>query len=374
MEIKIINKTNWNNVYAKLYKKCRRTNILVKLEFENGVCKLNVDLDKYRYLFLLDNESNSTEIIILSENLDTISLEYNPNKECFDAYLVNSHISKYSQVESYLLKDEKNLYYREDKSKIIDVLLPNNYSKDKKYGLLLMFDGQNLYDKRNVGDYTKLNDPYGSWQVDVSMASLTKHFPNEEYIVVGIENTDFMRMNELMMNGDFGPLRDKKIVGKYPFVGYLDNLDDFINETVIPFIKEKHNIDENKMGISGSSCGGVACHYVGLKNLGKYKFILCYTPASALYNDYSWDLFYKKLDFHNNKEKLPFFYYFQGKKDALEKQLAKGNANLIQLLLYNGYNSDLLSQYIEPKAYHNETAWRYAFNYMIYKTHQKLNK
>ena len=237
-----------------------------------------------------------------------------------------------------------------------------------------MFDGQNLFDKRNVGDYTTLNDPYGSWQVDVSMESVKKHVPNTDYIVVGIENADFMRMNELMVNETFGIIRDKKELHGYPFVGYLDNLNDFINETLFSFICQNFSIDMNKVGIAGSSCGGIASHYVGLKNLGLYKFILCYTPASGLYEDVSWDNFYKRLNLKENHDKLPYFYYFQGKKDPLEKLLTKANKNLIQMLLENGYDDSLIDIYMEPKAFHNETAWRYAFNYMILKTFNKINK
>ena len=105
MQIKIINKTNWENVYAKLYRKCRRTNVVIKLEFMNNECLLDVDLNKYRYLFLqndniITKQTIRTEIIILSQNLDTISLEYNPNKECYDAYLINKDVTSYEQVES----------------------------------------------------------------------------------------------------------------------------------------------------------------------------------------------------------------------------------------------------------------------------------
>lgn len=372
MQIKIINKTNWENVYAKLYKRCRRTNETIKLEFTENESILDVNLDKWLYLFLNNGNDISTEIIILSENIDSISLEYNPQKECYDAYLINKN-QTYSKVLNFALKDDKNLYYRPDKSKNIHIYLPHDYNENKKYGLLIMFDGQNLFDKRNVGNYTSLNDPYGSWQVETSMEHAKKIIPNE-YIVVGIENADDIRMNELMMNKNFGTLRDKKVLEGYPFVGYLDNLDDFINETLFPFLNNKFSIDMNNLGIAGSSCGGVACHYVGLKNLGKYKFILCYTPASGLYDDIAWDNFYKKINLNNNTDKLPFFYYFQGKKDPLEKLLAKANKNLVLTLLNNGYKEDMIETYIEPKAFHNETAWRYAFNYMILKTLYKINK
>jgi hypothetical protein len=112
--------------------------------------------------------------------------------------------------------------------------------------------------------------------------------------------------------------------------------------------------------------GGLGCHYIGLKNLGKYKFILCYTPASALVVDSAWINFYNRLDFKNNLEKLPLFYFFQGINDDLEKILYQGNINLTKNMVNAGYPKELIKEYIEPNAMHNEVAWRYAFNYMIY--------
>ena len=63
--------------------------------------------------------------------------------------------------------------------------------------------------------------------------------------------------------------------------GYIDYLDAFINETLLPFISKKYSIDLNNVGISGSSMGGLGCHYIGLKNLGKYKFILSADGTTA---------------------------------------------------------------------------------------------
>ena len=271
----------------------------------------------------------------------------------------------YDEAFSVVLKDEKNLFFREDKSKKIDIIVPKNYDKNKSYGLLLMFDGQNLYDKENCGDYTDKNDPYGSWQVDVSMSMLAKN-KDLEFIVVGIEHTDILRTNELITPASFGQLKDDGLIQECEKEGYIDYLDSFINETLLPYIYNKYNIDKQNIGISGSSMGGLGCHYIGLKNLGKYHFILCYTPASALIEDCAWDKFYKKLDLTNNQEKLPIFYFFQGKNDDLEKLLYLGNCNLTNLMIKNGYDTRLIKTYIEESAMHNEVAWRYAFNYMIY--------
>ena len=230
-----------------------------------------------------------------------------------------------------------------------------------------MFDGQNLYDKNVSGNYTDKNDPYGSWQVDVSMSMLNKN-KNLDFIVVGIEHTDILRSNELLTPASFGNMRNKDLLEENERIGYIDHLDDFINQTLFPYLIKEYNIDLENVGISGSSMGGLGCHYIGLKNLGKYKFILCYTPASALIVDEAWINFYNNLDFNNNLDKLPLFYFFQGRNDDLEKILYQGNINLINNLVNAGYPKELVKEYIEENAMHNEVAWRYAFNYMIYHT------
>lgn len=364
MQIKLIKKCGWKKVYLnvldKEYNIIRTKEITIKNN--EGILEFNNDKDFFYYL---SNEKDyKTEIVILSKNTSEVYLKYNRKKRRYYIYL-NAPVDYYKNVESIILKDEVNLFFRPDKSKKIDILLPIDYDSNKKYGLLIMFDGQNLFDLETVNPYTDKNDPYGSWQVDKSMSMLRETL-NKEFIVVGIEHTDYLRTNELITPSSFGKLRDEGLFSEEEKEGYIDYLDNFINETLLPYIYSNYSIDKNMMGISGSSMGGLGCHYIGLKNLGKYHFILCYTPASALIVDSAWNKFYKKLNFKNNLEKLPIFYLFQGEGDDLEKILAFGNTNLISNLINNGYPKELTFKYIEPSAYHNEVAWRYAFNYMIY--------
>lgn len=356
----------WKKVYLNVLNEKYELNRTEELKFKNGLTNISFNLNTDFFYYLSNEKEYKTEVIIISENITKAYLAYNRKKRKYYVYFSDED-NLYNKVFSICLKDDKNLFFRQDKSKIIDIIIPKNYDHHKKYGLLLMFDGQNLFDKNNVGNYTVKNDPYGSWQVDVSMSMLAKNL-GEEYIVVGIEHTDILRTNELITPASFGALRDEGLIEDYEKEGYIDHLDDFINETLLPYITNKYSIDLNKIGISGSSMGGLGCHYIGLKNLGKYKFILCYTPASALIVDEAWNEFYQKLDFKNNQEKLPYFYFFQGLGDDLEKILAFGNTNLLTNLINNGYPANLIKKYIEPNAMHNEVNWRYAFNYMIYKT------
>ena len=362
--MKINKLCGWKKVYINILDKKHELIRKELLKFEDK--KSNYYFKNKDHFYYLESESGyKTETVIISKNTEEVTLSYNRKKKAYYISIVDTN-KYYDDAIQVILEDEKNLFFREDKSKVIDIIVPKNYTPNKKYGLLLMFDGQNLFDKTNVGNYTTKNDPYGSWQIDVSMSMLNKKI-GEEYIVVGIEHTDFLRTNELITPSSFGPLRDKKLLEEREKEGYIDHLDNFINETLLPYIYNNYNIDESKVGISGSSMGGLGCHYIGLKNLGKYKFILSYTPASALIDDKAWEEFYEKLDFKGNLEKLPIFYFFQGLNDDLEKLLNRGNKKLTSMMKKHGYPRKLIHRYIEPRAMHNEVAWRYAFNYMIYK-------
>ena len=365
MKLKIIKKCSWRKVYINVLDKNYQLNKKYLLKFNNSCTYVEFNLNKDCYYYLENEKDYKTEIIIISKNIDEVYLEYNCKKKKYYVYLVDTN-NYYNDASSVILRDEKNLFFREDKSKKIDFIIPKNYNCSKKYGLLLMFDGQNLYDKKLSGNYTDKNDPYGSWQIDVSMSMLNKKL-GEEFIVVGIEHTDILRTNELITPASFGNLKSQDLLADYEKIGYIDYLDSFINETLLPYITEKYSIDLSKVAISGSSMGGLGCQYIGLKNLGKYQFILCYTPASALIEDSAWNNFYKKLNFKINSDKLPIFYFFQGRNDDLEKLLYEGNLNLTSMLIENGYPEKLIKTYIEESAMHNEVAWRYAFNYMIYK-------
>ena len=364
MKLELIKKCSWKKVTINILNKDYELNKQIELKFKNNSTFIHFDLENDSYFYLSNEKDYKTETVIVSENIEKMYLQYNRRKKKYYLYLSDTN-NLYQSAISYILKDEKNLFFRSDKSKKIDIIIPKNYDTKRKYGLLVMFDGQNLFDKTNTGDYTDKNDPYGSWQIDVSMSMLAKK-TGKEFIVVGIEHTDILRTNELITPVTFGKLKNDNLIEEREKEGYIDNLDDFINETLLPFITSKYSIDLNNIAISGSSMGGLGCHYIGLKNLGKYKFILCYTPASALVVDEAWKAFYQRLNFINNLDKLPLFYFFQGRNDDLEKILYLGNIDLINNLIEYGYPKELIKSYIEESAMHNEVAWRYAFNYMIY--------
>lgn len=328
----------------------------IRIEKSNSF-NINLNSDCYLYFDILDKKS---EIIRISNLLTSLEVIYYDDKEKLE---VNIDSNNYGEVKVVKLKDEKNLFFREDKEKVINILLPFNYDKNKKYGLIIMFDSQNIYDLNKVGKYTSLNDPYGGWQVD-STLSIVKEKYLKEYIVVGIEDADKYRATELTPSSKIYEFKDiLKDLGEENLLnGEMDHFDDFINETLLPYIFNEYNIDLNEIGIIGASSGGLASYYIGLKNHSKYKFIFTFTPATGFIKDESLYEFYNKIDFNKS---LPYIFYFQGKKGILENILYEVNKDLINNLVKSNYKKENIYEYIEESYDHNEVSWRFAFNYFM---------
>lgn len=337
------------NILDKNYKEIRSV--------KGNYLDINLNNECYIIFSILDKKS---EIIRLSNLLTSLEVVYDNKKDKLE---VNILSESYGNVKVIKLKDEKNLFFRDDKEKVINILLPKDYNKDKKYGLILMFDSQNIYDLNNVGKYTTLNDPFGGWQVDNTLSIVREKY-NKEYIVVGIEDADKYRATELTPSSRDYEFKDiLKEVGEENLLdGEMDSFDDFINETLFPYIFNEYNIDLNEIGIVGASSGGLASYYIGLKNYLKYKFIFTFTPATGFIKDESLNKFYSKIDFNKS---LPLIYYFQGKKGMLEELLFNVNKNLIDNLLKSGYKNELIDIYLEESYDHNEISWRFAFNYFM---------
>jgi predicted alpha/beta superfamily hydrolase len=126
----------------------------------------------------------------------------------------------------------------------IRLYLPPNYATSgKRYPVLYMHDGQNLFD-----DATSF---VGEWKVDETLDALSKE-GKLELIVVGIDNGGDKRMTELNAwdNTRFGAGEGRQYT-------------DFIVGTLKPMIDAQYRTrpDRAHTAIMGSSMGGLASHY-----------------------------------------------------------------------------------------------------------------
>lgn len=265
---------------------------------------------------------------------------------------------KTGYIDTFVIKDEKNLRYRKDNCKKIHVFVPTSYNKEVPHEVLYFFDAQNLF--AGAGEYTDKNDPYGGWKLDEALADVHNKY-GRNVLVVGMENADEYRELELFMEPTkFGELSSfaKMDLEEVFIKGYLDELSSFIMETLHPYIQEKYVIDESNIGIGGSSMGGIASFYVAMKELGFFKYNISYSPAYGLYEMEAFENFFRKLDFVNNAAKLPKVHIYCGGGDPLEEQLLVAAKAMKETMVKCGYRKELILETYDVLKLHNEEAWR----------------
>jgi predicted alpha/beta superfamily hydrolase len=299
------------------------------------------------------------KIVFYPGNLE-IGVEYKKNHKMGSnmAYLFASGIDATGHVENHILKDEKNLAHRDDKSKKISVFLPESYDGVTPHDILYFFDAQNLFS--NAGHYTDNGDPYGSWQLDIVVSTLYRQY-GKNIIVVGIDNADMYRSQELFMNpSDFGKLSPlATAIPEDDFSrGYLDGLSNFMINTLHPFIMENYCVKEDNIGLGGSSMGGIATLYCGLRELGFYKYLLSYSPAYGLYEMSAFEDYFKTKAFAENGDILPKIHIYCGLGDPLERLLLPSSKAMKDALMANGYDENKIYETYDDEKPHNEESWR----------------
>jgi predicted alpha/beta superfamily hydrolase len=123
------------------------------------------------------------------------------------------------------------------------IYLPPSYGSDTKrrYPVLYMHDGQNLFDAKTAS--------YGTeWNVDEVADRLVRQGDMEEVIVVGIDNTKDRI-------GEYTPCCDAKHGG-----GKLNAYADFVAKTVKPWVDKQYRTkpERRHTAVMGSSLGGLA--------------------------------------------------------------------------------------------------------------------
>lgn len=273
-------------------------------------------------------------------------------------YLSVGDVTKTGSVENHIIRDEKNLFYRDDKSKKISVFLPESYDGVTPHDILYFFDAQNLFCM--AGEYTDNGDPYGSWQLDLVVSQLHSQY-GKNIIVVGIDNADMYRSHELFMNPErFGKLTPlaTDIPDDNFSKGYLESLSGFMVTTLHDFIKEKYCVKEDNIGIGGSSMGGIASFFCGLYEMGFYKYVLSYSPAYGLYEMSAFENWFKIIDLKKYTDRLPKIHIYCGGGDPLEQMLLPSAMAMKTTLVSYGYPSDRIFERYDSDKPHNEESWR----------------
>lgn len=218
------------------------------------------------------------------------------------------------------------------KTRRIAVLLPHDYEQsDKKYPVLYLQDGQNLFDK-----YA----PFGSWEVDKKLAIL-KEKGIGDIIVVSIDHAEKERIVE------FTPSHDTPLgvgLGK-KYVRFLaDRLKPFIDKTYRTLTDREHT------GIGGSSMGGLISVYAGLMYPEVYGKLMIFSPAFWVSPNIPFEVF----SVYNPQDMKIYLYAGGNESKNMIPNVQKFKSDFEKAV--QGANIDFQLE-IDMNGRHNEARW-----------------
>lgn len=227
-------------------------------------------------------------------------------------------------------------YYKNIKGEGIlprDILVwvPADYASDsiKRYPVLYMQDGQNLFDPKSSA--------FGvDWQLDETADSLIKNGFINPLIIVGLTNTDW---------------RSAEYADTDTGRAYMN----FIIAKVKPLIDSVYRTlpGPENTAVGGSSLGGLISFMLVWNHPDIFSMAICISSALKI----------NKLDYVKTVKEYSgphrnIKFYFDAGSDSLDSKLKPGILEMINALKNKGYKpgSDIL-WYEDKEGKHNEVSW-----------------
>jgi predicted alpha/beta superfamily hydrolase len=209
------------------------------------------------------------------------------------------------------------------------IYLPAGYeTSGRKYQVLYMHDGQNLFDDATSG--------YGEWGVD---EIIDKMPPKEQCIIVGIDHGGQNRIME------YDPYDTK--FGK----GRGDDYVDFLVKSLKPYIDSHFRTKKNvrNTSIAGSSMGGLISMYAILKYPDVFGTAGVFSPAFWI----SPEIF----DYAKNRQLKKFsrIYFVCG--DSESGSMVSDMQKMVNIVRAKGLSEQNTPEVVVKGAKHNEKQW-----------------
>ena len=218
--------------------------------------------------------------------------------------------------------------------------LPPDYaSSGKRYPVLYLQDGQNVFDAATAFA--------GEWGVDEALDALHAR-GDEGVIVVAVDNGGQKRLDE------YSPWKNARYGG-----GEGDAYVDFLAKTLKPYVDRHYRTraDRDSTGILGSSMGGLISLYAGLRypevfgRVGVFSPALWFSPAIFSYA--------AAADPRHPRSR---FYFVTGAQEGVAPEVyVRDQGRMVETLAALGFGGTQLSAAIRPDGQHAEWFWRREF-------------
>ena len=246
----------------------------------------------------------------------------------------------------------------------VDVWLPENYSPKKKYAILYMHDGQNLFDSLSTWNKQE-------WMIDEHATRLMNEGITRDFIVVGIHNIPQIRWQDLLpkkaMNYMDKTTKDEvyKNAAKNNFStdfkgdAYLQ----FIVRELKPYIDKTYSVHTNKENtfVAGSSMGGLMSMYAISEYPNIFQGAACVSThwVGAMpqkNNPFSKAIFsYVAKHIPNAESHKIYFDYGNKTLDQFYPQYA---STVDSIYTNNGYTKKNFRNIFYPNTNHSERSWQ----------------
>jgi len=259
---------------------------------------------------------------------ETEELDYAPTSVEEEQEVRYDRLRRHPQFHSNILSTDRDII----------VYVPEGYDEsDRRYPVLYLHDGQNLFDRKTA--YV----PGRIWAVHETADRLIAEGAVEPLIIVGIYNTGAHRLAE------YTPTRNPKMGG-----GDADLYGLMLIEEVKPFIDNEYRTlpDRENTGLGGSSLGGLVTLFLGLAHPEVFGKLAVLSPSVW------WD--HKSILAFVNEAEIeirPRIWLDMGTREGGKSSL-NDSVLLHKLLLKRGWrdHEDLLYMRVEGGT-HDEEAW-----------------
>jgi predicted alpha/beta superfamily hydrolase len=182
--------------------------------------------------------------------------EWHASSQAVDAETPHERLRVHPGFRSHILPDQRDLI----------VYLPPGYDadSDRRYPVLYLHDGQNLFDPAT--SFVKGR----TWQIGESADAAIDAGELEPLIIVGIYNTGDRRLAEYTHE------RDWQMGG-----GEADSYGALITRELMPWIAKNYRVKPGRehTGLGGSSLGGLVSLYLGLRHAEVFGRLAVLSPS-----------------------------------------------------------------------------------------------